>query len=65
MTDDFGEDVAWDTRDHDQVYAAGPEVLVLIPPPVMMFVSLRTEWEFGVEDGPEGNTTVLTLTKAF
>lgn len=63
VTDDSG--TAAVTPDvHDQVYAAGPEISVFIPP-AKMFLSLRSLFEFEAEDRPEGNTTVLTLTKIF
>lgn len=65
MTDDSGNDVAWDPNVHDRVFAAGPELVVTIPPPTLIFISLRSEWEFEAKDRPEGNATVLTLTKVF
>lgn len=64
VTDDDGSDVTWDESVHDQVYAIGPEVSVFLPP-AKLFVSLRSQWEFGAEDRTEGNVTVLTLTKMF
>ncbi len=65
VTDDSGDDVTWDKSDNDRVFAAGPEVAVMIPPPVLLLVSLRTIWEFEAKDRTEGNVTVLTLTKIF
>ena len=65
VTDDSGDDLTWDPTVHDRVFAAGPELVVTIPPPVLVFISLRTEWEFEAKDRPEGQTTVLTLTKVF
>ena len=65
VTKDSGSDVTWDKSDKDRVFAAGPEIVVTIPPPVLLFVSLRTAWEFEAKDRSEGNTTVLTLTKPF
>ena len=62
VTDDSGDDVVWDAGEHDQVFAVGPEVLVFMPK-AGLFASLRSEWEFEAKDRPEGNVTVLTLTK--
>jgi hypothetical protein len=59
VTDDSGSGV---TSDHDRVYAIGPEVSTFIPP-AKLFLSLRSQWEFGAEDRSEGNVTTLTLTK--
>jgi hypothetical protein len=64
VTDDSGSGVTWDKSDHDRVYAVGPEVSTFIPP-AKLFLSLRSQWEFGAEDRPEGNCTSLTLTKIF
>lgn len=61
VTDDSGSGV---TSDHDRVYAIGPEVSTFIPP-AKLFLSLRSQWEFGAEDRSEGNVTTLTLTKIF
>lgn len=52
------------SEDKDSIYAFGPEVNVFIPP-ATLFVSLRSLWEYGAEDRPEGNITALTLTKIF
>jgi len=62
VTDDSGSGVIWDKSEHDHVYAVGPEVSVFIPP-ATLFVSLRSQWEFGAVDRSEGNVTTLTLTK--
>ena len=64
VTDDRGSDVTWDKSVHDRVYAVGPEVSVFIPP-ARLSVSLRSQWEFGAEDRPEGNITTLIFTKIF
>ena len=64
VTDDRGSDVTWDKSVHDRVYAIGPEVSVFIPP-AKLSVSLRSQWEFGAEDRPEGNITTLIFTKIF
>ncbi len=63
VSDDSGTDAA-NPKYKDQVYAAGPEISVFIPQ-FKMFLSLRSLFEFEAEDRPEGNTTVLTLTKIF
>jgi hypothetical protein len=63
VTDDSGSD-ATNKSVHDRVYAVGPEVSVFIPP-ARLFVSFRSQWEFGAEDRSEGNVTTLTLTKPF
>lgn len=62
ISDDSGDEAVWDRGAHDQVYAVGPEVMVFMPK-LGLFASLRSEWEFEAEDRPEGNVTVLTLTK--
>ena len=64
VTDDSGSDVNWDKNVRDEVYAIGPEVSVFIPP-VKLFASLRTLWEFEAKDRSEGQVTTLTLTKVF
>lgn len=48
----------------DQVFAIGPEVSYFIPP-AMLFLNIRSQWEFGAEDRSEGNFTTLTFTKIF
>jgi len=48
----------------DSTYAVGPEVSAFIPP-LMLQVSLKSEWEFGVNDRTQGNVTTLALTKIF
>ncbi|MDD9304256.1 MAG: transporter [Desulfobacter sp.] len=63
VSDDSGTD-ALNPNVHDQVYAAGPEISVFIPK-FKIFLSLRSLFEFEAQDRPEGNTTVLTLTKIF
>lgn len=65
LTKDSGSDVTWDKKDKDRVFAAGPEIVVTIPPPVLLFISLRTAREFEAKDHSEGTTTTLTLTKVF
>lgn len=45
-------------------YAVGPEVAFMIPS-WKLSVSLRSLWEFGNRNAPEGNLTALTFTKAF
>jgi len=65
VTEDSGDDVFWNKGAKDRVFAAGPEIAVMIPPPVLLLVSLRTEWEFEAKNRTEGNVTVLTLTKIF
>ncbi|OQX12543.1 MAG: hypothetical protein BWK80_43670 [Desulfobacteraceae bacterium IS3] len=61
VTEDSGTGAS---ENKDSVYAAGPEAVVFIPP-VKLFVSLRSLWEFEAEDRPEGNITTLTFTKIF
>jgi len=61
VTEDGGKGAS---EDKDSIYAFGPEVNVFIPP-AKLFVSLRSLWEYGAEDRPEGNITALTLTKIF
>jgi len=63
VSDDSGADATTPSV-HDQIYAAGPEISVFIPR-FKMFLSLRSLFEFEAEDRPEGNMTVLTLTKIF
>jgi hypothetical protein len=63
VTDDSGSEAA-NKSAHDRVYAIGPEVSVFVPP-ATLFVSFRSQWEFGAEDRSEGNVTTLTLTKPF
>lgn len=62
VTEDRGQDVTWEKGDKDQVMAVGPEVTVFLPP-AGLFMSLRSEWEWGAKDRTEGNVTTLTLTK--
>lgn len=65
VTDDSGAGVPAGTRgDHDQAFAAGPEVQYVIPQ-IKTIASLRYEQEFAVRDRPEGQIAVLTLTKIF
>jgi len=61
VTEDGGKAAS---KNKDSIYAFGPEVNVFIPP-AKLFVSLRSLWEYGAEDRPEGNITALTLTKIF
>jgi hypothetical protein len=70
VTEDSG---SGSSSDKDRGYAIGPEVSVFIPP-MKLFVSLRSEFEFSTEGGgvtplplgrPEGNRTWLILTKIF
>jgi len=61
VTEDSGTGAS---EEKDSVYAAGPEVIAFIPP-VKLFVSLRSLWEFEAEDRSEGNITTLTFTKIF
>ena len=49
---------------HDRVAAAGPEVSVAFPKP-MLFVSFRYLYEFMSESRAQGQTCTLTLTKRF
>ena len=65
VTEDSGDDVVWDKGDKDRVFAAGPEIALMIPPPVLLMISLRTAWEFEAENRSQGNVAVLTLTKIF
>jgi hypothetical protein len=65
VTDDSGLDVPEAQRhDHDRSFAVGPEVQCVIPQ-IKTIASLRYEWEFEVQDRPEGQIAVLTLTKVF
>lgn len=64
VTDDDGDDVAWDRGVHDQVFSVGPEVGFFYPPG-MLGVSLRSQWEFEAEDRSEGMVHCLTFTKIF
>lgn len=61
ITDDSG---TGSTSVKDRVYAIGPEISLFYPP-VRLFVSLRSQWEFDAKDRSEGNVTVLTFTKIF
>jgi hypothetical protein len=65
VTEDRGSAVTWNRKVRDKAFAVGPEISVFVPPPVLLSVSVRTQWEFEVEDRPEGNVTCLTLTKIF
>ncbi len=51
-----------DTGVKDQVHAIGPEVNVTIPS-WKSIIGIRSLFEFGAEDRPEGNITVLSFTK--
>ena len=64
LTDDRGSDINWDPNIHDRVFAAGPEIAVLIPKHAL-HISLRTLWEFGAKDRPEGTFTCLRVVKRF
>jgi len=64
VTDDSGADAVWDQSIHDRVFAVGPEANLFVPS-VKLFASLRSLWEFGAVDRPEGMVTTLTLTKMF
>lgn len=64
VTDDEGSDVTWDKSDHDQVFAAGPEIAGVIPQ-IQTVASLRTLWEFEARDRPQGFLASLTLTRRF
>lgn len=55
---------AGSTDNHDQVVALGPEVCVAFPQ-IGLFTSLRYNLEVYAKDRPQGDTLVLTLTKAF
>ncbi len=48
----------------DKVFAIGPEITRFIPS-MKLFLTLRSQWEFGAEDRSEGNFTTLMLTKIF
>jgi len=48
----------------DQVLAFGPEIKALCPD-IGLFTSLRYNYEVMAKDRPQGQTLVLTLTKAF
>ncbi|MGA3268214.1 MAG: transporter [Verrucomicrobiota bacterium] len=52
------------TKDRNRAAAVGPEVSVAFPK-IMLFVSLRDEYEFMAESRAQGNTTTLTITKRF
>ena len=64
LADDSGTGVDYDKTVHDKAYAIGPEVLAFIPS-AKMFFSVRSLFEFGVEDRSQGNITTVTLTKIF
>ncbi len=69
LSDDSGiglefEGVDYDETVHDKAYAIGPEVMAFIPS-AKMFFSVRSLFEFGVEDRSQGNITTVTLTKIF
>ena len=64
VTDDEGSDVTWDRSTHDKVYSVGPEISMFLPKQKLA-VSLRSQWEFDAVDRPQGQVTVLTLTKPF
>ena len=49
---------------HDKIFAIGPEVNIFVPSKTL-FISFKSEWEFGAVDRPEGNITCITLTKQF
>ena len=51
-------------KHRNRAAAVGPEVSVAFPK-MMLFVSLRDEYEFMAESRAQGNTTTLTLTKRF
>ena len=48
----------------DRVYAIGPEVSYMVAP-LKLQVTVRSEWEFGARNRPEGNVTCIRFTKAF
>lgn len=65
VTDDSGSGADSNTKsDHGKVSAMGPEATVFLPP-YKLQISLRTLFEYGAENGPEGNVTTLTFTKIF
>lgn len=61
-TENKGDQIPY--SDKNRVFAAGPEVVAFIPQ-IMLFASLRSEWEFGAENNSQGNITSITLTKIF
>ena len=64
VTDDHGTDVTWHPDDHDRVYSFGPGIAAFIPQ-IKTHFAFRHLWEFDAEDRPEGQVTVLTVTKMF
>lgn len=60
ITDDSGPG----PKAKERAVGVGPEISAFCPY-VGMFISLRYAREFAVENAPEGNTIVLTLTKKF
>ena len=64
VTDDRGSDALWDKSAHDQIFAIGPEVTLAVPS-IKAFFTLRSQWEFGGADRPEGNFTTLAFSKSF
>ncbi|MCY3022251.1 MAG: transporter [Planctomycetota bacterium] len=63
LTDDQGSGVYWG-HSKDRVYGAGAEANYFIKT-IKLHASLRFIREFGARDRPEGNMTMLTLTKRF
>jgi hypothetical protein len=64
VTDDSGADVDWDRDVHHRVLAVGPEITYFFVGS-KVFLSVRHEIEFAARDLPEGQVTVLTLSKFF
>lgn len=62
VTENEGAEAPYTNR--NRVFAIGPEVIYFAQP-IGLFASLRSEWEFGARDRPEGHITTLTLTKMF
>lgn len=62
VTDDSGADAV--TKDHDRVFAVGPELSVFIAP-VKSFLNLRILEEFDAKDRSEGTVAAMTLTYIF
>ena len=60
-TKDCGDNAS---SDRDQVLAFGPEIS-LVSPDLGLFTSLRYNFEVMAKDRPQGQTIVLTFTKAF
>jgi len=56
------EGASWSSR--SRVAAVGPEVNVVFPD-LMLFISLRYNYEFMAENRAQGNAVTLTLTKRF